>query len=196
MRPIHVLGIDAQRAAMCPQLLDVVDLEAVCAQDLADRRRTRSRRSARGRSCRTGDRRAAAGGAETRTSPYLRAQQDLDSADEVVEIGNLCENVVAQDERGALPFSDELPRCLAPKNATSVGTPRSSAASRDVRRRIDPEDRNSGADEVLEEVTVVRGELDDEVVWAEPEPLADHLDVLACMLDPRTSSTRRSMRTR
>ena len=56
---------------------------------------------------------------------------------------------------------------------------------RDVRGRIDPEHRDSRPDEVLEQVAVVRRELDDEVVRAEPEALADHLDVRARVLDPR-----------
>ena len=38
---------------------------------------------------------------------------------------------------------------------------------------------------MLQEVPVVRGELDDEAVGAEREPVGDHVDVAARVLDPR-----------
>ena len=87
------------------------------------------------------------------------------------------------EARAACPRRRAVCAVSRPKKSTSVGTPRSSAAARDVRRRIDSEDRDSRADEVLQEVAVVRGELDDEIVRAEGEPLPDHLDV------PRACST-------
>ncbi len=55
----------------------------------------------------------------------------------------------------------------------------------DIGRRVDAEERDARSDEVLEEVAVVRRELDDEIVLAQREPLTDHLDVVARVLDPR-----------
>ena len=65
------------------------------------------------------------------------------------------------------------------RHAPRLGRPR------DVGGWIDAEDRDPRTDEVLQQVAVVRGELDDEIVGSELEPLADHLDVTACVLDPR-----------
>ena len=55
---------------------------------------------------------------------------------------------------------------------------------RDVRRRVDPEHRHALRQEVLEQVAVVRGELDDEALGAEAEPVGDHVRVGARVLDP------------
>ena len=83
-----------------------------------------------------------------------------------------------------LPFVDEPSATLA----SEEGDERRHAARlgilRDVRRRIDSQDRDSRAHEVLEQVAVVRGQLDDEIVRPELEPRADHLDVRARVIDP------------
>ena len=92
------------------------------------------------------------------------AEQDLDAGDEVVQVGHLREHVVADDEARALPFVDEPLRRLAAEERHERRHAPFLRRLRDVRRRIDPEDRNPGADEVLQQVAVVRGELDDEVV--------------------------------
>jgi hypothetical protein len=92
---------------------------------------------------------------------------------------------LATTRRALRPSSTSCCAVARPKNATSVGTPPILGRSRDVRGRIDAEDRDTRADEVLQEVAVVGGEFDDEVVGSESETLADVLDVLAGVLDPR-----------
>ena len=72
-----------------------------------------------------------------------------------------------------------------PKNSTSVGDAPLLGGARDVRGRIDPEHRYALRQEVLQQVAVVRGELDDEAVGRELEAGADHVDVRARVLDPR-----------
>ncbi len=53
-RVLGVTRVDPQRPAVRRQLLDVEQRQAVGGEDALDRRRTRSTKSARGRSCRTG----------------------------------------------------------------------------------------------------------------------------------------------
>ena len=55
---------------------------------------------------------------------------------------------------------------------------------RDIGGRLDAEDRHAQADEMLEQITVIAAELDDEALGPETEPLLDHFAVAAGMLDP------------
>ena len=55
----------------------------------------------------------------------------------------------------------------------------------DIPRWIDAEHRDPVREKVLQQIAVVGGELDNEVVGRERETRDDHLDVPACVLDPR-----------
>ena len=60
----------------------------------------------------------------------LVAEDDLHPRDEVVQIRHLGEHVVADDEARPAAFRQRAARAVSrPKNSTSVGTPRSSAAA-------------------------------------------------------------------
>ena len=77
-RVVGMAAVDAQRAAVRRQLLDVEQAQPVRARRPARRSGTRSRRSARGRSCRTGSRsisRSRCGNSIVITPPRL--EQDL-----------------------------------------------------------------------------------------------------------------------
>ena len=77
-----------------------------------------------------------------------------------------CASTLLPTTRSALPPSrgEPLAPVRTPKNSTSVGTPRSSAPRGDVRGRVDPEHGNPFGEEVLQQVAVVGGELDDEAL--------------------------------
>ncbi len=105
--------------------------------------------------------------------------------DEVVEIRDLGEHVVAEHEVGPPPLASQP---LGELDSEELDERRDAAllgGTRDVRRRVDPEHGNALRHEVLQQVAVVRGELDDEAVGAELEALTDHVDVDARVLDPR-----------
>ena len=104
--------------------------------------------------------------------------------DEVVQVRHLREHVVAEHEVGGAALADEP---LGELDAEELDERRHApllGRDRDVRRRVDPEHRHALRQEVLEQVAVVRGELDDEALRAEAEPVADHLHVGVRMLDP------------
>ena len=169
---------------MRPQLLDVVDLEAMGAKDLGGRPEREVREVLvvdrvvlepveQAEQMREFERRGS-----------VFAEEDLDARDEVVQIGNLRQDVVADDQARALALVHEG---LSRGAAEEIDERRHAAllgSLRDIGGRVDSQDRNAGADKVLEQVAVVRRELDDEVVRAQGEALADHLHVLPSVLHP------------
>ncbi len=117
-------------------------------------------------------------------------EQQRDAADEVVDVRHLGQHVGAENEVGAHPLCDEPLREL---DAEELDEGRHAAClrrRRDVRRGIDPEHRDPLRHEVLQEVPVVRCELDHEAVRAEAEAVGDHVDVPPRMLDPRVGVRR------
>ena len=73
---------------------------------------------------------------------------------------------------------------LRRRNRPASGMPLSTATLRDVGRRLDAEDGHAERQEVLQQVAVVAGQLDDEAVGPESEPLRDHLAVGLGVRDP------------
>ena len=73
--------------------------------------------------------------------PFHVRQENSDSTEEVVQVGNLCEHVVAEKEVGPAPLRG---KSLAEGNAEEVdarGYPTGLGRFGDVRRRIHAEDR-------------------------------------------------------
>ena len=139
-RPVRGVGvreIDAQRAAVRRQLLDVEQLQTVARGEPLDRRRARSRRSARGRWCRTGSPRSAARRCgNSSVIDALRLQQARHAGDEVVEVRHLRQHVVADDEVGrACPRATSRSRQL---DAEELDQGRDALAATPPRRRWRP----------------------------------------------------------
>ena len=87
--------------------------------------------------------------------------------------------------RSAGPWTDRtLLPVSSPRNITSVGTPLLDGRLGDVGGRLDAEAPDAARDDVLEQVAVVAGHLDDEGVGAEPEPLRGAVDVGLGVGDP------------
>ena len=79
----------------------------------------------------------------------------------------------------------------APKNSVIVSTPRATAASATFSAGSIPSTGTRFGEEVLQEIPVVRRELDDEALRPEREPLAHLLDVRPRVLDPRVRVRRK-----
>ena len=69
------------------------------------------------------------------------AEQDLHAGDEVVQVGHLREHVVADDEARALALVDQPLRGLAAEERDERRHAARLRVLRDVRRRVDAEDR-------------------------------------------------------
>ncbi len=112
------------------------------------------------------------------------------AGDEVVEIRHLGQHVVAEDEVGLDTVGCERCALLLAEERHVGGYADLDGGLGDVRCRLDAEARDAGLDEVLEEVAVVAGELDDHRVGAEAEPLGDHVDIVRGVLQPRRGERR------
>ncbi len=169
---------------MALQLLDVDEVEALRAEDRADRVEGEVREVL------VVDRVVLEVLDELRKVRELEGRGPVgreergDARGEVVDVGHLREHVVPEDEIGVAAFAREPGPEL---RAEELGDGLHAARDRrlgDVQRRLDPEHRDALREEVLQEISVVRRELDDEAVPPEREPLAHLVDVRARMLDP------------
>ena len=117
-------------------------------------------------------------GTSTVTTP-CGASTSLDAGNEVVELGDLREHVVRDDEVGGAALRHQLARQAGVEEVDDrLDTPLA-CRRRDVRRRVDAERGNPLAHEVLQEVAIVRGQLEHEAAPVEVEALGDEIHV-AC----------------
>src|ERR1700741_1347646 len=73
----------------------------------------------------------------------LRLEQERHACHEVVEVWNLCENIVADDEIGLLAFLDKLARQADTEEVDTRRHALGDCSLRDVRRWLDAEGRNA-----------------------------------------------------
>ena len=102
----------------------------------------------------------------------FRREQDRHAGNEVVQVRHLREHVGAEDEVGVPAFGDEP---LGEFAAEELDEHWHAALLRRlcyVRRRVDAEHGNLLGQEVLQQVAVVRGDLDNEALRGEPEAVA------------------------
>ena len=88
-------------------------------------------------------------------------QQYLQPLNEIVQVGNMGEDVVANQEVGAKPLSTQ---CSRGRLTEEVDTRRNSSATsyhRDVSRRFYPQNVNPAINEVLQQITVITCDFDD-----------------------------------
>ncbi len=147
--------------------------QAVAARAPLRPRAGRSRRSARGRWCRTRVRSTHAQQVRHLDRDARRSARGAtpSPAHEVVEVGNVREHVVGDDQVGGRAPRDEVARRVStPKNAHLGRDARRLGDLGHVGRRLDTEHRDARGDEVLQQVAVVARDLDDEALRPEAEP--------------------------
>ena len=105
--------------------------------------------------------------------------------DEVVDVGHVGQHVVAQQQVGLAVLARDLARAARGRRSGPwSGTPFSTAASRDVGRRLDAQHRHAARDEMLQQVAVVAGDLHHLAAGPSLQRLDRHLGVAPRMLDP------------
>ena len=127
----------------------------------------------------------------------VRGEHELDAGDEVVELRDLREHVVRDDEVGAAPFRHERggqPRVEEVDDR--LDAPRACRRSTTFAAGSTPSAGIPACHEVLEQVAVVRGELEHKAAAVRPKALGDHIRVALRVGDPGRPSTRRSTRSR
>ena len=115
------------------------------------------------------------------TPPGL--EQDLHAGDEVVEVGDVGEHVVAEQQVGG-GLAGERGGGLAAEELDERRDALLQRHLRDVGGRLDPEHGDLALVEVLQQVAVVGGDLDDVAALVEPEALDHLLGVAAAVLEP------------
>ena len=99
-------------------------------------------------------------------------EQARHAGDEVVEVGHLGQHVVADDEIGRA--GPRRRSALGERDAEELDPGRDALGERDlghVGGRLDAEHGHAERQEVLQQIAVVAGQLDDQAVRPEPEPL-------------------------
>src|SRR5262245_27007370 len=103
----------------------------------------------------------------------VRLEQRGESGREPNEIGDVRVHVVAGDQVGTSIGGSQLLAGLGAEEPDFGTNPLRLGDFSDVGRRLDAENRNTACHEVLQEVSVVAGDLSDKTVPIEPEAL-DH----------------------
>jgi hypothetical protein len=114
-----------------------------------------------------------------------RLESDLHAGDEIVDVGNVGEHVVAQQEIGLPARVAQFRRGLHAEETHVRRDPFRDRGLRDVRRGLDSQHRYSLLAEVLQQVTVVAGDFHDLARRAETEALGHRDGVGPGMLEPR-----------
>ena len=120
----------------------------------------------------------------------FRLQKAGDSGDEIIEIGNLGQDVVARNEIGAAPFGDELfGEADAEEVDNGLDTFRAGRLG-DIGRRLDADGRDTEGHKMLKQIAVIARKLDNQAVLGQGEPLGDHLAVGLGVRDPARGERR------
>ena len=88
------------------------------------------------------------------------------AGDEVVQVGDLRQHVVADDEVCLRPSAASCSRQVDAKEIDPRRHAFLDGDLRDIRRRLDPEHRDAERQEVLQQIAVIAGEFDGKAVAA------------------------------
>ena len=188
--------VDADRSAVRRQLLDVDHLEAVLAHEMGRRPEREVREVLVVDRVELGPFEQPLNVRELEREQAVRRQQPGKALDEVVEVGDLGEDVVAGDQVGPAARCDELVGELHAEEACERRDALGVGHRRDVLGGLDPEDPDLPVAEVLEQVAVVAGDLDDEARRAAVAARRSSARRTAGHARPTTPRTTRSRSTR
>ena len=114
----------------------------------------------------------------------FRREQPGHAGDEVVEVRDLGQHVVADDQIGAPALGDQR---IGQGDAEEVDLRRDAFVDRDagdVGGRLDAEHGHAERQEMLQQIAVIARKLDHQAVRAEAEPVLDHLAIGLGVRDP------------
>ena len=91
----------------------------------------------------------------------IRLKRDGDAGDEIIEIRNMSEHVVARQQICRVAIVHQFFRGLASKKGDFSGNAFGFRDPRDIVGRLDAEDRNIAFNEILQQIPVIAGHLQD-----------------------------------
>src|SRR5690348_75037 len=111
-------------------------------------------------------------------------EQALHARNEIVQVGDLGQHVVADNQVRPLAFSQKLFGQPQPKEFDQSWNVLSNRGFRNVGCRLNPQHRHPVSSEVLQQVSIVACKLDCQAAGVQPEPFGDPPAVLCSVIDP------------
>src|SRR6266446_5298121 len=103
----------------------------------------------------------------------VRLEEPCNSGHEVIKIGNLSKDIVADYEIGALALGYQLVGEFSSEELRARWNALADGDRGDVDSRLDAKYRHAKREKVLQQVAVIAGQLNNQASGAQPEPLRD-----------------------
>src|SRR6266436_4412187 len=120
-----------------------------------------------------------------------RLQQQFQSANEIIEVGNMCQNIVRNDKIRLLSAGAKLLCNPGAKKLRQGGYSLFLCDLGDVSRWLQPEHRNSLNLEILQQIPVVARYLNNQALWAQIKSFCHLLHILPSVVQPRDGVRRK-----
>ncbi len=95
------------------------------------------------------------------------------------------QHIVAKQKVGLLAHGEHLPRCFDSKKTDQRRHSFPDGVWRDIGGGVDPQHRDRFLHEILQQVAIIAGQLDHQVIRPQFKSLGDHVHVLARVTQPR-----------
>src|ERR1700730_2618284 len=127
---------------------------------------------------------------EFKSDDALIVQQYLQSLDEIVQVRNVGQDVVANDEIGAHALSAQCPRGSLTEEVDTRRNSSGAGYHGDVSRRLYAQDRNPAVNKVLQQIPVITCDFDDFALGADSESLDHRANICLRVTEPRLAIRR------
>ena len=177
--------IDPERAAMRGELLDVSELQAVPDRDLLHRCQREVREVFVIDRIELVTRHQTDKVRELQGNGPFRLQKTDHARDEIVKVGHLSQDIVTDDEVGFLALRNELVGEPEAEEVDKRGNALPNRDCRNIRSGFDAERRDTEWQEMLQQVSVVAGQFDNEAGRAETQPVPNRVAIRSGVRNPR-----------
>ena len=114
-----------------------------------------------------------------------RLQQHLEPFDKIIQVRDVSQHVVADDQISIPSFSNQIERRLLSEEGDRRIDPLLLRHFRHIGCRLDPKHRNPSRHEILQQISVITGNLNDFGIAIQSESISDHVDIGLRMGQPR-----------
>src|ERR1700688_59160 len=112
------------------------------------------------------------------------SKQELDTANKVIQIRNLCEYVITQDQVRLMSGGDQVSRRVHSEESHYCRDALRFSHRRNVRRWFDPQGRHYAPHKILQQISIVACDLDNPAFWRQAELLDYLIDVASGVTQP------------
>ena len=115
----------------------------------------------------------------------LRRQQVRHAGDEVVELRHLCQHIVGDDQIGVPPVGHHFSRGFGIEEGDECRNACLSRGFRHIGSGFDAKNRHAEFNEMLQQITVIAAQFDDEAIRSKSEPAFYRFAVAGGVRHPR-----------